>query len=134
MIDPRYFRGISGSIPRISGAEILLKRGSSYELTRYRYDVVLRVDREPVSAGSENSSLVPDMKHGQVRAVHWPRARWRLRFCSNLAWNLETGCRRSFRIRRCLPRSSRSTSGHLPNLRQRLGAGRRGTKLPAVEA
>ncbi|WP_247542741.1 class I SAM-dependent methyltransferase [Bradyrhizobium sp. 146] len=65
VIDPRYFQGISGSIRRISGAEILLKRGSSYELTRYRYDVVLRVDREAASADSENSSLVPDMKQGE---------------------------------------------------------------------
>jgi SAM-dependent methyltransferase len=63
VIDPRYFQGISGSIPRISGAKILLKRGSSYELTRYRYDVVLRVDRAAASAGGENSSLVPGMKH-----------------------------------------------------------------------
>jgi SAM-dependent methyltransferase len=50
VIDPRYFRGVSETIPRISGAEILLKRGSSYELTRYRYDAVLHVDREAVSA------------------------------------------------------------------------------------
>lgn len=63
VIDPGYFQGISGSIPRISDGKILLKRGSSYELTRYRYDVVLRVDREAASAGDDSSSLVPDMKH-----------------------------------------------------------------------
>jgi SAM-dependent methyltransferase len=63
VIAPSYFQNISESIPRISGAEILLKRGSSYELTRYRYDVVLRVDREAASARGDSSSLVPDMKH-----------------------------------------------------------------------
>lgn len=57
VIDPCYFQSVSESIARISGAEILLKRGSSYELTRYRYDVVLRVDREAASACRDSSSL-----------------------------------------------------------------------------
>jgi SAM-dependent methyltransferase len=57
VIDPRYFHGISESIARISGAEILLKRGSSYELTRYRYDVVLRVEGEVAPACRESNSL-----------------------------------------------------------------------------
>ena len=43
-IDPQFFVELLGSNPRISGVEILLKRGQSHnELTRYRYDVVLHV-------------------------------------------------------------------------------------------
>lgn len=63
VIAPGWFRSIPEAIPRISGAEILLKRGSSYELTRYRYDVVLRVDHQAVSTCSEDNGLVPSMKH-----------------------------------------------------------------------
>jgi SAM-dependent methyltransferase len=44
VIDQNFFLGLSQSIPRITGAEILLKRGSDNELTRYRYDVLLHVD------------------------------------------------------------------------------------------
>lgn len=68
VIDPGYFQGISESIPRISGAEILQKRGSSYELTRYRYDVVLRVDHPAASTCSEDHGLVPAMKHWADRS------------------------------------------------------------------
>ncbi|WP_271606887.1 class I SAM-dependent methyltransferase [Bradyrhizobium sp. CCBAU 11434] len=59
VIDPQYFRAISESIPQISAAEIQLKRGSSYELTRYRYDAVLRVDPEAVSARGMSRGLAP---------------------------------------------------------------------------
>jgi hypothetical protein len=54
VIDPRFFHELSQSIPRIVGAEILLKRGATNnELARYRYDVVLRVgDPEPPRAQS----------------------------------------------------------------------------------
>jgi SAM-dependent methyltransferase len=44
VIDPDFFLGLSQSIPRITDAETLLKRGSNNELTRYRYDVLLHVD------------------------------------------------------------------------------------------
>jgi SAM-dependent methyltransferase len=44
VIDPQFFLDLTHSIPRISGVEILLKRGQAHnELTRYRYDVVLHV-------------------------------------------------------------------------------------------
>jgi SAM-dependent methyltransferase len=44
VIDPQFFLELPGSVPRISGVEILLKRGQAHnELTRYRYDVVLHV-------------------------------------------------------------------------------------------
>jgi amino acid adenylation domain-containing protein len=43
VIDPEFFNVIAGNLEAISGAEILLKRGRhSNELTRFRYDVVLR--------------------------------------------------------------------------------------------
>ena len=45
VIDPQFFLELEAQIPRISGVDILLKRGKAHnELTRYRYDVVLRVD------------------------------------------------------------------------------------------
>jgi SAM-dependent methyltransferase len=44
VIDPEFFLELTGSNPRISNVEILLKRGQAHnELTRYRYDVVLHV-------------------------------------------------------------------------------------------
>ena len=49
VIDPQYFGGISEFIPQISAAEIQFKRGSSYELTRFRYDALLSVDPEAAS-------------------------------------------------------------------------------------
>ncbi|WP_271600473.1 class I SAM-dependent methyltransferase [Bradyrhizobium sp. CCBAU 45384] len=59
VIHPEYFKGIPEFIPQISGAEIQLKRGSSYELTRYRYDAVLRVDPEAASARGKSRDLAP---------------------------------------------------------------------------
>jgi SAM-dependent methyltransferase len=57
VIDPEFFRGLSGSIPRITGAEVLLKRGSDNELTRYRYDAVLHVDGATSSASDRLRQL-----------------------------------------------------------------------------
>jgi amino acid adenylation domain-containing protein len=53
VIDPRYFRDLPQRIRDIAGVQIRLKRGrSDNELTRYRYDVVLKVaDAEPVAEG-----------------------------------------------------------------------------------
>jgi hypothetical protein len=64
VIDPSYFQSISETIARISGAEILLKRGSSYELTRYRYDVVLRVEGKAASACRKSNSLALPTEDG----------------------------------------------------------------------
>lgn len=57
VIDPKIFQEFPGRIPGISGADVLLKRGStSNELTRYRYDVVLCTG-EHVDAGSACRSV-----------------------------------------------------------------------------
>jgi SAM-dependent methyltransferase len=52
VIDPEFFRGLSHVIPRISRADILLKRGRARnEMNDYRYDVVLHVGEDsPVAA------------------------------------------------------------------------------------
>jgi SAM-dependent methyltransferase len=55
VIDPNFFLGLSRSIPRITGAEIFLKRGSNNELTRYRYDVLLHVD-DPMAYTSRQAT------------------------------------------------------------------------------
>jgi len=44
LIDPECFRTLPINVPNISAVEVLLKRGhASNELTRYRYDVMLKV-------------------------------------------------------------------------------------------
>jgi SAM-dependent methyltransferase len=51
VLDPEFFLGLSGSIPRVTDVEILLKRGpTNNELTRYRYDVLLHVGEAKSSA------------------------------------------------------------------------------------
>lgn len=57
VIGPRFFHDVCKSIPRITGAEILRKHGSDNELTRYRYDALLRVERDHVPAFPENERL-----------------------------------------------------------------------------
>jgi amino acid adenylation domain-containing protein/thioester reductase-like protein len=43
VIDPRFFRDLPGSIAGLGDVQVLLKRGyADNELTRYRYDVVLK--------------------------------------------------------------------------------------------
>ncbi len=43
-VDPRLFFALAGRLPAIRKVEILVKRGTAHnELTRFRYDVVLRV-------------------------------------------------------------------------------------------
>jgi SAM-dependent methyltransferase len=54
VIHPLFFLTLSESIPRITGVETLLKRGpTNNELTRYRYDVLLRVDEAKCSASPQ---------------------------------------------------------------------------------
>lgn len=60
VIDPGFFLGLAESIPRITGAEVLLKRGSDNELTRYRYDVLLHVD----GPKADTSRQVPEWQAG----------------------------------------------------------------------
>jgi hypothetical protein len=60
VIDPDFFLALSRSIPRITGAEVLLKRGSNNELTRYRYDVLLHIDGPKAQA----SRHVPEWQAG----------------------------------------------------------------------
>ena len=50
VIDPAFFHRLAAAAGRLTGAEVLLKRGSSNELTRYRYDVVLQVEHAKAAA------------------------------------------------------------------------------------
>jgi ubiquinone/menaquinone biosynthesis C-methylase UbiE len=46
VIDPKFFHALPGHIPGVAAAEVQLKRGRApNELTRYRYDVVLRTGK-----------------------------------------------------------------------------------------
>ncbi|MGW3898860.1 non-ribosomal peptide synthetase [Micromonospora profundi] len=52
-LDPRFFTGLPTILPRISAVRVMPKRGgTSNELIRYRYDVVLEIDG-PAPAPSE---------------------------------------------------------------------------------
>jgi amino acid adenylation domain-containing protein len=49
-VDPRLFLALAQRLPAIRGVEVLVKRGSAHnELTRFRYDVVLRVGATPAA-------------------------------------------------------------------------------------
>ncbi|MBW0092494.1 amino acid adenylation domain-containing protein, partial [Pseudonocardia sp. KRD-184] len=53
LCDPAFFSELAEAEPRLSAAEVALKRATAHdELSRYRYDVVLRADapREPAAA------------------------------------------------------------------------------------
>lgn len=55
VIDPRFFEALPAHCPGIAGADVQLKRGhAANELTRYRYDVVLR-------AGVTRPAIVADI-------------------------------------------------------------------------
>ncbi|MFZ6028539.1 MAG: amino acid adenylation domain-containing protein [Chloroflexota bacterium] len=48
VIDPAFFTALKRVWPRVSQVEIYLKRGRYHnELTRFRYDVILRIDSQP---------------------------------------------------------------------------------------
>jgi amino acid adenylation domain-containing protein len=48
LVDPEFFTTLRRRIPRISAVEIQLKRGrTDNEMTRFRYDVVLRIGEQP---------------------------------------------------------------------------------------
>ncbi len=53
VIDPAFFPALRGSLPRVAGVRIELRRGRARnEMTRFRYDVTLYLDR-PGPAGGE---------------------------------------------------------------------------------
>ena len=58
VLDPTFFTALAESIPEpLAGAEVRLKRGrAANELTRFRYDVVLRVRGESAAAPAKLAS------------------------------------------------------------------------------
>jgi acyl carrier protein len=87
VLDPRFFAALRARVPRLAAVEVLLKRGVHHnELTRHRYDVVLRVGPErvePVAAreitwGADVRSVadvVPLLDGGALRVTGIPDAR-----------------------------------------------------------
>jgi ubiquinone/menaquinone biosynthesis C-methylase UbiE/acyl carrier protein len=52
ILHPHYFAALRERLPRVQDVRIQLKRGRAHnELARYRYDVVLRLDRGPAAPG-----------------------------------------------------------------------------------
>ncbi|MFK4066853.1 methyltransferase [Streptomyces sp. NPDC029674] len=65
IIDPSYFTSLLGRLPRVAHVAVLLRRGARRtEMNRFRYDVVIRLDRLP---GGE--AAVPEWRP-------WERDRW----------------------------------------------------------
>ncbi|MEU5778794.1 class I SAM-dependent methyltransferase [Streptomyces venezuelae] len=65
IIDPGYFTALVGRLPRVAHVAVLLRRGTRRtEMNRFRYDVVIRLDRLP---GGE--AVVPEWQP-------WERDRW----------------------------------------------------------
>ncbi|MFC4307450.1 amino acid adenylation domain-containing protein [Steroidobacter flavus] len=82
VIDAQFFRALPGRLPGIAGAEVQLKRGRALnELTRYRYDAILRkgeeadsvalVETQPWQAGPD---FLTSFMDGLVDR-HWPAVR-----------------------------------------------------------
>jgi SAM-dependent methyltransferase len=79
VISPAFFIGLSRSIRSLAGADVLLKRGSNNELTRYRYDVLLHVGKASSSPSGQVVEMQPDsaapedilshLSRGQIPAV-----------------------------------------------------------------
>ncbi|AUX45575.1 uncharacterized protein SOCE26_070690 [Sorangium cellulosum] len=64
VIDPAFFEALRERIPRISGVEILLKRGRHHnELTKFRYDVVLHIE----------ASSAPERRAPDTFWIEWTR-------------------------------------------------------------
>ncbi|MFD8368984.1 amino acid adenylation domain-containing protein [Streptomyces hygroscopicus] len=58
LVDPAYFTSLAAASEHFTGADIRLRRGTSpNELTRYRYDVVLRTDATAGPAGEPEPRL-----------------------------------------------------------------------------
>jgi SAM-dependent methyltransferase len=65
IIDPSYFTALTDRLPRVAHVAVLLRRGTRRtEMNRFRYDVVIRLDRLP--AGEVD---VPEWRP-------WERDRW----------------------------------------------------------
>ncbi|NGO69797.1 class I SAM-dependent methyltransferase [Streptomyces boncukensis] len=65
LVDPGYFTALPGRLPRVAHVAVLLRRGARRtEMNRFRYDVVIRLDRLP---GGE--AVVPEWQP-------WDRRRW----------------------------------------------------------
>jgi amino acid adenylation domain-containing protein len=64
LIDPNFFAALKTHLPRISRAEVQLKRGRyRNELTKFRYDVTLHIAAEPV-------------RKVDGRHLHWQTEQW----------------------------------------------------------
>jgi SAM-dependent methyltransferase len=80
VIDPLFFFGLSRSIRSLTGVDVLLKRGSNSELTRYRYDVLLQVDgTSPSFSGKavemQGDSAAPEDVLSHLRRAQIPAVR-----------------------------------------------------------
>lgn len=90
VLDPRFFETLPGHLSGIRGAEVQLRRGHAHnELTRYRYDAVLRGCEQvgqrgasesldmtvAIGSGAEAETAIRDRRWPAVRLISIPNLR-----------------------------------------------------------
>jgi SAM-dependent methyltransferase len=70
VIDPEFFHQTATAIPRLTGAQVLVKRGADTELTRYRYDAVLQVEHAQAGAAGPAIERHADTLAPEQLAAH----------------------------------------------------------------
>ena len=119
VLDPEYFRGLCQAVPRLSHAEVLLKRGrDANEMTRYRYDVLLYVGPAPAVVEA-TVSLAWGVDVATVEG---------------LAELLLEEARRCWKCWACPTRGCKRTSGHGRRWRRARHGGRHAARLAAAGA
>jgi len=81
LIDPTFVSALPGRVPGVTETGVLLRRGSfDNELTRYRYDAILRVGEpaqdagetgDPDNPGGTDRPAPPDRPDDDVREMDW---------------------------------------------------------------
>ncbi|MEZ5317815.1 MAG: LLM class flavin-dependent oxidoreductase [Vicinamibacterales bacterium] len=70
VIDPAFFEALRAHLPAITGVDVRLKAGRRWnEMTRFRYDVVLRVGGAPSAPAPERHASGQGLSSGDVAAL-----------------------------------------------------------------
>ncbi|MDI1433382.1 non-ribosomal peptide synthetase [Polyangium sorediatum] len=83
LVDPAFFHALRGQFPKIEDVEIRLKRGHHHnELTRFRYQVILRIAEDGAAAGRAG-------RPNPTRFEDWQREDWTIEGLRQ--WLVQTG-------------------------------------------
>ncbi len=71
LIDPAFFSALSSHLPQIQQVQVQLKRGRAHnELTRFRYQVLMRVNGASVLSAPPTEWLDWEQQHGTLSQLH----------------------------------------------------------------